>query len=83
MARASTISSKGQITVPLEVRKRLGVKSGDRVQFDEENRLVVLHPPRKGVNPFSKYVGCIGGFSSMEEILAWQHDLRGQTPEEL
>ena len=34
MARSSTISSKGQIkTVPLEIRKRLGLKQGDRVEF--------------------------------------------------
>ncbi len=33
MARSSTISSKGQITVPLEIRNRLGLKKGDRVEF--------------------------------------------------
>jgi AbrB family looped-hinge helix DNA binding protein len=32
----STISSKGQITIPLEIRRRLGLKEGDRVEFVAE-----------------------------------------------
>jgi AbrB family looped-hinge helix DNA binding protein len=30
---AATISSKGQITIPAEVRKMLSLGSGDRVEF--------------------------------------------------
>ena len=33
MNNSSTISSKGQITVPHEIRKRLGLEPGDRVEF--------------------------------------------------
>jgi antitoxin PrlF len=33
MAPSSTISSEGQITVPLEIRDRLGLKEGDRLEF--------------------------------------------------
>lgn len=29
----STITSKGQVTIPKQVRDRLGVKAGDRVTF--------------------------------------------------
>ena len=32
MAFSSTISSKGQITIPLEIQRRLGLKEGDRVE---------------------------------------------------
>ncbi len=83
MGRTSTISSKGQITIPLEVRERLGVKPGDRVQFEFEDGLTVLRPARSEENPFLKYAGCLGGFQSMEEILAWQRDMRGHDPEEV
>ena len=31
----ATVSSKGQITIPLAVRERLGVTTGDRVEFVE------------------------------------------------
>jgi antitoxin PrlF len=42
MARA-TITSKGQITIPKEVRDRLGLKPGDRVEIhvDPEGRAVI------------------------------------------
>jgi antitoxin PrlF len=33
MADATTITSKGQVTVPREIRDRLGLKSGDKVAF--------------------------------------------------
>ncbi len=31
--RTSTLTSKGQVTIPAEVRKRLGLHPGDRVGF--------------------------------------------------
>lgn len=31
----ATITSKGQITIPIEVRKSLGLKAGDKIDFYE------------------------------------------------
>lgn len=33
MADATTMTSKGQVTVPREIRDRLGLKSGDKMVF--------------------------------------------------
>lgn len=30
------VTSKGQVTIPIEIRKKLGVKNGDKVLFVEE-----------------------------------------------
>ena len=40
----STMTSKGQTTIPKEVRARLHLKPGDRLEFvvDEEGRVIVL-----------------------------------------
>lgn len=31
----ATLTSKGQITIPIHVRKRLHLKPGDKLEFDE------------------------------------------------
>lgn len=42
---ASTITSKGQTTIPKEIRERLHLQPGDRVDFVvEEDGRVVLEP---------------------------------------
>ena len=30
------VTSKGQITIPIEIRKKLGIKNGDKILFGEE-----------------------------------------------
>jgi len=36
------ITLRGQITIPVGIRKRLGVKDGDKVVFIEENGRIVM-----------------------------------------
>lgn len=72
----STISSKGQITVPLEIRRRLGLQVGDTVQFVLESGQVVLKPLRDETNPFLEDIGRFPGFQSSDEINSWISDLR-------
>lgn len=31
----STMTTKGQVTIPLDVRRRLGLNAGDRIEFVE------------------------------------------------
>jgi antitoxin PrlF len=77
MNNSSTISSKGQITVPQEVRKRLGLQPGDRVEFVQEEARTVIRPARSEANPFEKLIGILGPFPGGEEgIKAWIDDMR-------
>lgn len=76
MASASTISSKGQVTVPIEVRHRLGLREGDRVEFVFENGRTVLRPARPEQNPFEAYLGVLPNFTSHDQINAWVRDMR-------
>ena len=39
---SSTITSKGQVTIPAEVRRNLGLQAGDRVLFRQVGRQVIL-----------------------------------------
>ena len=36
------VSSNGQITVPIEIRRKLSLKEGDKIMFLEKNGEVVL-----------------------------------------
>jgi len=36
------ITMRGQITIPKEIRKRLGVRDGDKVIFFEENGRIII-----------------------------------------
>ncbi|HBI72704.1 MAG TPA: AbrB/MazE/SpoVT family DNA-binding domain-containing protein [Lachnospiraceae bacterium] len=36
------ITTRGQITIPIEIRKKLGVKDGDKVIFIEENGRIIV-----------------------------------------
>jgi antitoxin PrlF len=77
MKNSSTISSKGQITVPQEIRKRLGLETGDRVEFVVEEDRTVIRPARSEVNPFERYIGILGPFPGGEAgIKSWIDDMR-------
>jgi len=77
MKYSSTISSKGQVTVPQEIRNRLGLSTGDRVEFAIEGDRTVIRPARQGDNPFEKFRGILGPFPGGEEgIKAWISDMR-------
>lgn len=79
MKYSSSLSSKGQVTVPLEIRKRLGVSAGDRIEFVIEGDRTVILPSRDNPDPFTKHMGILGPFPGGEEgIKAWIRDMRDE-----
>ena len=70
------ITSKGQITLPKEIRTRLGIGPGDEVEFVEENGVYLLKK-RVGTSPFGDYVGFLRNKkgSNPDEIV---EELRGK-----
>lgn len=77
MSHYSTMTSKGQLTVPQEIRKRLGLETGDRVEFVVEEGRTVIRPARGETNPFERLIGILGPFPGGEEgIKAWIDDMR-------
>jgi antitoxin PrlF len=40
--KASKLSSKGQVTIPKEVRKAIGLKPGDLVSYEVQEGIVIL-----------------------------------------
>jgi antitoxin PrlF len=76
MKYSSSISSKGQVTVPQEIRNRLGLSAGDRVEFVIENGQTAIRPFRGEANPFEKYKGALRTFPGGEkEIQSWLREM--------
>lgn len=50
------ITSKGQVTIPKEIRRQLGVRPGDEIDFVPENGVIRVKKVVRG-NPFEKWRG--------------------------
>jgi len=82
MSYSSTISSKGQVTVPQEIRQRLGLVAGDRVEFVIEGNQTILRPARSEPNPFAEFKGILGPFPGGEQgIKEWIDEMRDDDPD--
>ena len=75
MPPRATITSKGQITIPREVRRRLGLKQGDQIVFVTENGATVIKPFRED-NPFEQYAGTLGSLETKDDVNIWLSELR-------
>jgi antitoxin PrlF len=79
MQKQATITSKGQITVPREVRRILGVRAGDKLLFENDEGGIRVRPVRSQ-SAFSKYrgIGNPGIGSGRRGIARWVREIRGQ-----
>ena len=50
------VTSKGQVTIPKEIREKLGVHPGEDVGFEERDTLLVISKVVTK-SPFDKWVG--------------------------
>ena len=79
MQKQATLTSKGQITVPREVRRALGVRSGDKLPFESDGKGMRVRTVRSK-SASSKYRG-IGNPeipSGRKSITRWLRGMRGQ-----
>ncbi|MDQ3077706.1 MAG: AbrB/MazE/SpoVT family DNA-binding domain-containing protein [Pseudomonadota bacterium] len=70
---AATMTSKGQITIPAEVRKRLRLKAGSKVDFIENRAGELVLKPRIGdirsLRGIVKYDGPPVSIEEMDEAI--------------
>jgi AbrB family looped-hinge helix DNA binding protein len=76
----ATVTSKGQVTIPVEVRKSLGVKPGDKLRFEpQEGGFRVVREIEENV--FEKWRGIGTGFpikgKGREAIVKFFREMRG------
>ena len=73
MTKRSVVSEKGQVTIPKQLRDRLGIRPGQALEFTEERgRLVATKAQAE--DPVTSVYGILRADRSTDEIVA---DLRG------
>jgi AbrB family looped-hinge helix DNA binding protein len=80
MAMTAKITSKGQITVPYQVRRALGVGAGDRLVFEERASGEMRVIPMRAESRFTRYrgIGNPGIGSGKRAIIKRLRELRGE-----
>jgi antitoxin PrlF len=63
----STVTSKGQVTIPIEVRNKLGIEAGDELLFRvEEDDKLSVYPLRSA--PARSLAGALKRYAPKEPI---------------
>jgi AbrB family looped-hinge helix DNA binding protein len=70
----SVISSKGQITVPVEIRSKLGLTPGTVVTFQMTNKGALLRKGGAGKHPVEQVYGVLNSKRRTDDLL---DELRG------
>ena len=63
----ATVTERGQVTIPSEVRKALGLHKHGKVLFRVEDGVVVLKKPR-----FSSVAEIVASAPKLEKPMSWQ-----------
>lgn len=78
------VTTKGQVTIPKEIREALGIEPGDEIAFEEVDsgyRIRKKAPTTvEGQDPFKKYRGAAASGETMMERM---RRLRGQYPRDV
>ena len=73
----SVISSKGQITVPVEIRSKLGLNPGTVVTFQMTKKGALLRKGNTGKHPVEQVYGVLNSNRRTDNLL---DELRGPRP---
>jgi antitoxin PrlF len=73
----SVISSKGQITVPVQIRSKLGLRPGTVVTFEITKKGALLRKGGSGTHPVDEFYGILDSRKTTDDFL---NELRGPGP---
>jgi AbrB family looped-hinge helix DNA binding protein len=73
----STMSSKGQLTVPIELREKLGLEAGTVIQFELRDGAIFMRKGTLNDHPVDRVFGILDLGKPVDEIL---DEMRGPRP---
>ncbi len=62
------VLQKGKITIPAEIRERLGIKEGDILTLEISGGKILLLPPRTFLNPTEVLYGLVQDISLKKPV---------------
>jgi len=79
-SKLSVVQEKGQVTIPVEIRRKLGLKKGDLVAFVETEQGVLISPQEvvamKALDELGEMLKEKG--ISLEELIESGREIRGE-----
>jgi len=80
------ISIKGQVTIPIEIRKKLGLKEGDKVIFMEKGEnIILMNSNRLAFEEYGRGMSDAAeqaGISSEQDVIDLVNQVRRKTWED-
>lgn len=73
-ASRARVTSKGQITIPKEIRERLGVRPGDSLEFQFEGDRLEVRPVRR--KSISEFFGIFPPKPGVDPSIPWKEQRR-------
>jgi AbrB family looped-hinge helix DNA binding protein len=82
MIDIARISVKGQVTIPVEIRRKLGLKDGDKVVFMEKSgEIVLMNSNRLAFEEFQRDMSGEAekaGLNSEQDVVDFVKEIRGK-----
>ena len=80
------ITSRGQVTIPIDIRKKLGVKEGDKIIFvEDDSRIIIVNAAKVAfANMRAAFAGEAEriGLTSEQDVVALVDEVREEIWEE-
>lgn len=73
----STMSSKGQLTVPIELREKLGLEAGTVIQFELRDGAIFMRKGTRDQHPVDELFGILHPGRPVDDLL---DEMRGPRP---
>ena len=64
----AVVTTKGQLVIPSKLRRRMGIKEGTRIAFEERDGEVVIRPLTRSY--FEQCAGMLGSGAAAMKVLA-------------
>jgi AbrB family looped-hinge helix DNA binding protein len=72
----TTVSEKGQVTIPKRLRERLGLRKGQVLEVSEQSGRLIM-AKKNSRDPYDKYFGVLKLGRRTDDII---NELRGEGP---